>query len=51
LIETEFDIERIYNKGRQFFIMDQQVNKNIINILKYCSKLKQKYENIPDKTG
>lgn len=38
-LETRLDIETIYNKGRKNLALDQQKNKNIINLLKFAQKM------------
>jgi hypothetical protein len=45
------DIQLIYGKGRKFLIMDQQRNRNMINILKHGEKLVNELQAIPNKNG
>ena len=38
-IETKIDIQFLYNKGRKILVMDQDRNRNMINLLKHADKL------------
>jgi hypothetical protein len=51
LLETRLDIETIYNKGRKNLIIDDQRNKNMINLLKYAQKTINDLHSTPAKNG
>jgi len=38
-LESQLDIQMIYNKGRRTLSLDQQHNRNMINLLKHAQVL------------
>lgn len=50
-MEARLDIEGLYNKGRKYLNADEQKNRNVINLLKYGSKIMENLRKTYPKNG